>query len=174
MIIHGVIVFVDCYDRSLVRIKDFPRMGALIFGEGVINDALSIVLFKTFLPLYIHEKRNELINSRTDRSVDNHHSISRSGNINNKSGNNNDIHSAAMLIQSILIQIIFSIFIGLFCGLLHARLMKKFSIIRKFPIYQTALVMLFGYLAYCLAEAVEISGILTVFIAAITLAHYSW
>lgn len=145
-------------------------MGALIFGEGVINDALSIVLFKTFLPLYIHEKQNDLrvTNNNNNNDI---YSGSSSININN---NDNNINSIAVLIQSILIQIIFSIVIGICCGLLHARLMKKNAIIKKFAIYQTALVMLFGYLAYCIAEAIEISGILTVFIAAITLAHYSW
>lgn len=141
-------------------------MGALIFGEGVINDALSIVLFKTFLPLYINEKHNNNNHHHNNDDVNN--------NTNNNNTNNNNLNSVAMLIQSILIQIIFSIIIGICCGLLHARIMKKNMIIKKFAIYQTALVMLFGYLAYCIAEAVGISGILTVFIAAVTLAHYSW
>lgn len=34
--------------------------------------------------------------------------------------------------------------------------------------------MLTGYIAYCLAESFEISGILTLFVTAVTLAHYSW
>jgi hypothetical protein len=32
---------------SFIRMKDFPQLGALIFGEGVLNDSLSIVLFKS-------------------------------------------------------------------------------------------------------------------------------
>ena len=153
-------------------------MGALIFGEGVINDALSIVLFKTFLPLYINEKQNDLKNSNRSKTyINNNYHYDHSyieTTTPSTTTNNNNMHSVAMLIQSLLIQIIFSIVIGIFCGLLHARIMKRNVIIKKFAIYQTALVMLFGYLAYCLAEAVGISGILTVFIAAITLAHYSW
>jgi NhaP-type Na+/H+ or K+/H+ antiporter len=154
-------------------------MGALIFGEGVINDALSIVLFKTFLPLYINEKQNDLkISSSKTYINDNYHydhsNIEITTPTTTNNNNDNNMHSVAMLVQSLLIQVIFSIIIGIFCGLLHARIMKKNVIIKKFAIYQTALVMLFGYLAYCIAEAVGISGILTVFIAAITLAHYSW
>tara|TARA_B110000090_G_scaffold199595_1_gene239678 strand:- start:20 stop:238 length:219 start_codon:yes stop_codon:yes gene_type:complete len=38
--------------------SDFPRLGALIFGEGVLNDALSIVLFKT---LYSEYKKTETL-----------------------------------------------------------------------------------------------------------------
>eukprot|EP01035_Chromulina_nebulosa_P020432 gene20432-26513_t len=30
---------------ALIKMEEFPRLGALIFGEGVLNDALSIVLF---------------------------------------------------------------------------------------------------------------------------------
>ena len=138
--------------RSLVRIKDFPRMGALIFGEGVVNDAMSIVLFKTFLPMYNGEHGFIPLNSQLIYPAP----------------------STASVITSVVVQIVCSLFIGLFCGLLHARLMRAIPAIKHFPVYQTALVMLFGYLSYCVAEGTGISGILTVFIAAIALAHYSW
>eukprot|EP01032_Pedospumella_encystans_P008195 gene8195-9754_t len=138
--------------RSIVRIKDFPRMGALIFGEGVVNDAMSIVLFKTFLPLYNSE--HETISVQQSLTY--------------------PAPSTLSVIQSIIVQLVCSMLIGVTCGLLHARLMRTLPMIKHFPIYQTALVMLFGYLSYCAAEATGISGILTVFIAAVTLAHYSW
>lgn len=38
---------------SFIRMKDFPQLGALIFGEGVLNDSLSIVLFKVELTLFL-------------------------------------------------------------------------------------------------------------------------
>jgi len=82
--------------------------------------------------------------------------------------------SVLTLFTSIIVQLFLSILIGLTCGLLNARLMKQFVFIRRFPIHQTSLVMLFGYLSYSIAEAVNVSGILTLFIAAVTLAHYSW
>lgn len=138
--------------RSLVRIKDFPRMGALIFGEGVVNDALSIVLFKTFLPMYEAERSEIPLHAVLVTSAP----------------------STMSIISSVIMQIVCSLFIGLICGLMHARLMRSIPAIKHFPIYQTALVLLFGYLSYCVAEGFGISGILTIFISAIALAHYSW
>jgi NhaP-type Na+/H+ or K+/H+ antiporter len=138
--------------RSLVRIKDFPRMGALIFGEGVVNDAMSIVLFKTFLPLYDAEFKSISLQPQLVYPTP----------------------STMSILNSVITQVVFSTIIGLSCGLVHARLMKGLPAIKHFPIYQTALVLLFGYMSYCIAEVFGISGILTIFIAAITLAHYSW
>jgi NhaP-type Na+/H+ or K+/H+ antiporter len=34
---------------SLVKQKDQPKLGAILFGEGVINDAFSMVMFKSVL-----------------------------------------------------------------------------------------------------------------------------
>jgi hypothetical protein len=79
-----------------------------------------------------------------------------------------------MILGSIAFQILSSWVIGMGCGLVNAYIMKSFTFTKKFPISQTALVLLFGYLAYTLAEATGVSGILTLFIVAITLAHYSW
>ena len=71
-------------------------------------------------------------------------------------------------------QLLVSAGIGVFCGLLNARLFKLVPHTRLYPIHQTALVMLFGYLSYCIAEGVGVSGILTLFLAAVTQAHYVW
>ena len=38
---------------------DFPRLGALIFGEGVLNDALSIVIFKALLSAFVVQQQEE-------------------------------------------------------------------------------------------------------------------
>ena len=135
---------------SLVRIKDFPRLGALIFGEGVINDALSIVLFKTFLPMHMH---NGNTGSDFKGSV---------------------LTSIYSIFFSIIFQIIMSCLIGVCCALMNAYLLKALKFTRHHPIHQSALVMLFGYLSYGIAEAVDVSGILTLFMSAVTLAHYSW
>lgn len=124
---------------SLVPIRLFPRMGALIFGEGVLNDALSIVFFETFFPLSSHSA----------------------------------VPSVPSILTAVLLQLTASLAIGGFLGLLLSLLMKRFnSSLRHFSVYQTALVILFGYLSYSSAEAVGMSGILTLFVCAILLAHY--
>ena len=133
-------------------------MGALIFGEGVINDALSIVLFRTFLRLFKAEGAHDEITLPVAAPV----------------GMQELTNSCLNLFTSIMVQLLFSCLIGLSCGLLNALMMKRLTFIRRYPIHQTSLIMLFGYFSYSIAEAVNVSGILTLFIAAITLAHYSW
>ena len=83
-------------------------------------------------------------------------------------------NSVPSLAMEVSLQLLVSAIIGMFCGLLNARIFKAQPSLRHFPIHQTALVMLFGYLAYAAAEAFGVSGILTLFIAAVTQAHYAW
>jgi NhaP-type Na+/H+ or K+/H+ antiporter len=134
---------------SLVRMKDFPRMGALIFGEGVLNDALSIVLFKVL--------SGWIVKTSEDSSV------GISGGF------------ILSLCETVLLEILFSCLIGLCCGLVHARLLILLPTLRSHPVHQTTLIILFGYISYALAElSGHASSILTLFIAAVTLAHYSY
>jgi solute carrier family 9 (sodium/hydrogen exchanger), member 8 len=138
---------------SLIRMKDFPRMGALIFGEGVLNDALSIVIFKV-LSEWI-EKTDIPSSSVSDMM---------------------SLSFILSLFKTILFEILFSCLIGLSCGLLHARLLILLPSLRCHPIHQTSLLFLFGYLSYTLAELFSrhASSILSLLITAITLAHYSF
>ena len=64
--------------------------------------------------------------------------------------------------------------IGISCGLANAKLLHTFTFTKHHPIHQLSLVWLSGYLAYGIAEATDISGILTLFVVAVVLAHYSW
>ncbi len=140
---------------SLVRMRDYPRLGALIFGEGVINDVLSIVLFKSLLDF--SDNKIQPINS-----PDGTDSIS------------SNFGTIGSFIADASLQVTYSCIIGLASGLANAKILKSLPSLRLHPVHQTALVLLFGYLSYFVAESVHVSGILTLFVAAITLAHYSW
>lgn len=42
---------------SLISEKTYPKVYGIVFGEGVINDALAIVIFQTvFIYLFLHSK----------------------------------------------------------------------------------------------------------------------
>lgn len=150
---------------SLVKMKDFPRMGALIFGEGVLNDALSIVLFKVLIDWIGNSPSSPTLSS----------SNSSSTLTSNSSLSKINIHFILSLASTLVIEIFLSCFIGVVCGLVHARLLMLLPSLRSHPIHQTSLILLFGYSSYCIAELTgHASGILTLFVAAIILAHYSF
>lgn len=127
--------------------KEYPRLGALIFGEGVLNDAISIVLFHVLV---------------TNHAVDDPSQPAPIREL------------ASKLMIEVTIEVFWSCLIGAGCGLANARLLKSMTYLRDHPIHQTVLLLLFAYLAYTIAESVNVSGILTLFVAAVTQGHYSW
>jgi NhaP-type Na+/H+ or K+/H+ antiporter len=155
---------------SLVRMKDFPRMGALIFGEGVLNDALSIVVFKV-LSEWIEKTAAAEAAAEAGSGVG-----SQNQNLTEEpSVIRISLSFILSLLETVLLEILLSCAIGLTCGLLHARLMILLPSLRSHPIHQTSLILLFGYLSYALAElSGHASSILSLFVAAVTLAHYSY
>ena len=127
--------------------KEYPRLGALIFGEGVLNDAISIVLFHVLISNHARDDSN----STTPLQ-----------------------ELALKLILEVTNEVFLSFAIGVSCGLANARLLKSLAYLREHPIHQTVLLLLFAYLAYTIAESVGVSGILTLFVTAVTQGHYSW
>mmetsp|Transcript_41669 Transcript_41669/g.53757 ORF Transcript_41669/g.53757 Transcript_41669/m.53757 type:complete len:500 (-) Transcript_41669:38-1537(-) len=65
-----------------------------------------------------------------------------------------------------------SVVVGVLIGLLCSLLFKK-TLIRSYPSYEIGLLFLFAYASYALAEALELSGIMSLFFCGIILAHYN-
>ena len=131
---------------SLMPMRDYPRLGALIFGEGVLNDAISIVLF------------HSLVSAR--RTLGDLHG--------------DDLAALARtLVVSVTNEVFFSLVIGAACGAATAAVFNL-SIIAHHPVHQSALLLLFAYLAYAVAEAADVSGIMTLFVCAVTQSQYAW
>jgi NhaP-type Na+/H+ or K+/H+ antiporter len=122
---------------SLIKQKDHPKLGGVLFGEGVINDAFSIVMF---------------------RSVLEHH----------EAGNVTKIAGRAMELMFI------AICLGIALGLVIAFILKQVPSLYVSPVRQTTIVLLGGYMCYGVSEALEVSGITTLFFCSITMAHYGW
>ena len=67
MIISSCLAATDSVSAlSLVKAAEFPRLAAVLFGEGVVNDAISILLFhsvvttKRMTPEEAKEVRREI------------------------------------------------------------------------------------------------------------------
>mmetsp|Transcript_13464 Transcript_13464/g.13026 ORF Transcript_13464/g.13026 Transcript_13464/m.13026 type:complete len:890 (-) Transcript_13464:90-2759(-) len=132
---------------SLMPMHSYPRLGALIFGEGVLNDAISIVLFHVLM---------------SNHSKAEHKSTTTLEEL------------AFKLVLKVTNEVFLSFLIGVFCGLANARLLKSVIYLRHHPVHQTVLLLLFAYLAYTIAESMDVSGILTLFVTAVVQGHYSW
>ncbi|GMH89682.1 hypothetical protein TL16_g11533, partial [Triparma laevis f. inornata] len=115
---------------------------SLVFGESVLNDAVAIVLFKTFRKYYAPE----------DPDLE-----------------GSDIPAALFSFVAVSLG---SIIVGLLIGLLTSFLYKH-TRLYEYPRFETAILFLFCYLCYSLAESMELSGIMALFFNGILLSHYN-
>jgi sodium/hydrogen exchanger-like protein 6/7 len=67
-----------------------------------------------------------------------------------------------------------SVVIGLGFGLLGSFLFKSVPSMKEHPVREVCLVILVAYLSYIVAEATEMSGIMTIFCCGFTLSHYAF
>lgn len=66
-----------------------------------------------------------------------------------------------------------SVAVGIAMGLL-ACLICRYTNLSKYPSKEITLLLLFAYLAYAVAEAIGMSGIMALFFCGIILSHYNW
>jgi NhaP-type Na+/H+ or K+/H+ antiporter len=113
----------------------------LVFGESVLNDAVAIVLFKTFSNFY---DSGEVFSSSTIPSI--------------------MLNFTGVSIGGILV----GLGIGLTCSYLC-----KHTQLRRYPEYEISILFLFAYGSYAFSEALQLSGIFSLFVCGLVLSHYN-
>lgn len=119
-------------------------MFSIVFGEGIVNDAVAMILFQTM---------TEFV---TD---DNPHF---------------DASTFFGIVGSFLLLGVVSILIGLAIGLLASYIFKRMRFLSVSAIKETLLIFCFGYVAYTFADLIHMSGIIAMLTSGVTMAHYAW
>jgi len=130
---------------SLVKESRYPKLNSILFGEGIMNDAVSILIFRSV--------KNYMVASTFDEF---------------------GLKAILLLIMEFGYLLVMSVFIGMFFGLAITIIFKKCGSFKGFPIRETSFMILIAYLSYQVAEICKLSGIISLFVCGIIMAHYTF
>lgn len=129
---------------SIVSFENEPSLFSIVFGEGITNDAVAIIMFNAVMK-YTH-KKDAKFGWGTPFTIMGEFTI--------------------LALDSLLIGIVF--------GLLSSYILKVFRSFSKNAVAENMMVFCFGYLSYVTSEVAEQSGIITLLTCGIVMAHYTW
>jgi NhaP-type Na+/H+ or K+/H+ antiporter len=141
---------------AIVKETEFPTLNSILFGEGVVNDAVAILIFKSV------EKMIEAGQEETDEDIIDTRGVS--------------IGSKEILntVKDFFILTISSLALGIAVGLISAFVFKQIKSLQHHPVLEIFLILLFGYSSYLLAELFGLSGIMCLFFCGVVMSHYSY
>ena len=133
---------------SLIKPDKKPKLYSLTFGEGITNDAVAIILF------------NSIINYDSENSESKDDGFT--------AGSILDISVDFLFLgfRSILVGFLFAVFASL--------LLRKVRALTATPMLECVMVFVIAYLSYVTAELLGLSGIITLLMAGIMMANYTW
>jgi len=120
-----------------------PVLNMLVFGESILNDAVSIVLTSTIMDL----------NNDSKTSVSTWTLI---------------VEAVVNFVKTFFA----SAAIGVISGLVSALLLKYVDL-RKTPSLEFSMMLIFCYLPYSFAEGIHLSGIMAILFCGIVMSHYT-
>uniref|UniRef100_A0A8C5EHE4 Sodium/hydrogen exchanger n=1 Tax=Gouania willdenowi TaxID=441366 RepID=A0A8C5EHE4_GOUWI len=121
-----------------------PVLNMLVFGESILNDAVSIVLTNTAEGVFSHSDSSMVTGWETF--------IQALGNF--------------------LTMFFGSAALGTLTGVISALFLKHFDL-RKTPSLEFGMMIIFAYIPYGLAEGIKLSGIMSILFAGIVMSHYT-
>lgn len=123
----------------------YPQLFSIIFGEGMTNDAVALILMNTIIKLD-NDGESDI---NMDTIVD---------------------FSKQFLISSIA-----SIFFGFLMGAISCIIHKSFKSMNEFPILETCFIFLMAILTYTICELpfMKMAAIVAIFIFGVTQNHYN-
>nr|AKN21463.1 slc9a-5 [Schmidtea mediterranea] len=120
-----------------------PILYMLVFGESILNDAVSIVLMTTIMNLDKPEFQNEAA-----------------------------LKLIGQAIGGFLGTFLASAALGIAFGLISALILKWIDL-RKTPSLEVGIMLVFCFAPYCLAEGIKLSGIMAILFDGIVMSHYT-
>ena len=137
-----------------------PTLYSIIFGESLLNDAVSIVLYE-YAPTPISETERLTCNffDRTLSHFKNSEEIYTS----------HFMHGVGIFLLSFSTSMALGVAFGLACSL-----MLKHSSLALFPRIESCLVALIAYTSYFFSNGCGMSGIVSLLFCGITLKHYAY
>ncbi|KAL4437948.1 hypothetical protein ABPG74_001119 [Tetrahymena malaccensis] len=129
---------------SLVKESQYPQLNSVLFGEGIINDAISIVIFRSV--------KNFIIEANS----------------------NFNVGTVFLILLDFFKLLILSVIMGVTIGLLISYFFKKYQSFNNYPLRETSIIMLSGYFSYLIAEIVGLSGIISLFCCGLVMGHYAY
>ncbi|KAL4472289.1 hypothetical protein ABPG72_011650 [Tetrahymena utriculariae] len=128
---------------TLINSAAYPKLFSVVFGEGLLNDAVAIILFNSV------------------------------GTIVNKQGDVDfEASTLSNLCLFFLKNCFLSVFIGLALGLLATYFTKVFRPLVKDPIKINVFILIVGYSSYCIGEIAEVSSVIAMLTSGIVMNHY--
>ncbi|KAL4507176.1 hypothetical protein ABPG72_001969 [Tetrahymena utriculariae] len=129
---------------TMVDHHSYPILFHVIFGEGIINDATSLVLFDSF-EILVDDNVTDLEWSIVPQIL-------------------------YIMFKSLSISILAGIVFGVGCTLI----LKHFTFLNKTVVHELLILFLSAYAAYCIVEAFHFSGVIALLFTGIIIGHYAF
>ena len=120
-------------------------MFSLLFGEGIVNDAVAIILFNTVLKFFFGDTEHEITWT-----------------------------APFEILGDFLLLGICSIAIGLAMGIVASLMFKHMRSLTLSSTVECLVIFCMGYTAYVCAELASFSGIIALLTSGVVMAHYAW
>ncbi|KAL4499898.1 hypothetical protein ABPG72_015247 [Tetrahymena utriculariae] len=131
---------------AMIKSERYPKLFSVIFGEGMVNDSVSIILYKAVLDLVGDSSEPQPITFTFVNFL--------------------------KMIAEFLKNSVCSLAIGLGWGLLATLVMKKFRFLTHNPVVETVVVLLFGFGSFASSENLDMSGVISILVCGIIMSHY--
>ena len=130
---------------SMVKYEEQPTLFSLLFGEGIVNDAVAIILFNTVLKFFFSDEPHEITWT-----------------------------APFEILGDFLLLGFCSIAIGLLYGILASVMFKTMRSLTLSSTVECLVIFLVAYMAYVTAELAAFSGIIALLTSGVVMAHYAW
>lgn len=130
---------------TLIKSDSYPKLFSIVFGEGMVNDAVSIILFKAVYEI--------LAGGDADKGF--------------------SLSSVVQIILHFLLNLVVSLGVGAFFALLSAFFFKRCRFMHQNTVAEVTALFLFGFLGYAILEWMNFSGVIGVLVAGIVMGHYT-
>ncbi|EWS72871.1 sodium/hydrogen exchanger family protein (macronuclear) [Tetrahymena thermophila SB210] len=128
---------------ALISSKTYPKLFSVVVGEGLLNDAVSLILFNSI---------SKIVNSNGEAQLSS--------------------TTFWSLIFYFIKSLVLSILIGIFVGLFATYITKVYRPLMQDPVKVNIFLLAIGYMSYCLGEIAGVSSVISMLGSGIVMNHY--